>query len=470
MNMTAQPPAHGDATVPDPTPIAPSASAGPAGAFTQGSTLRHVLVMTGTGSVGLVAIFIVDFLNLFYISLLGEQELAAAIGYAGSLLFVVTSVSIGLTIGVTALVSRALGARDRATARRLAASGCVVMVVAMTLLAILVMAAIEPLVALLGATGRTAELAQRFLLMTLPSGPFLGLGMAFSGVLRSVGDARRAMWVTLAGGLVAAVADPILIFAFDLQLDGAAIATNLSRLALAVVGLHGVVRVHDLLAKPRLTAVVSDLPALSRIAGPAILTNVATPVANGYLTAALAPYGDAAVAAWAVIGRLIPVAFGAIFALSGSVGPIIGQNQGARLFDRVRQTLTDSLVAVTVYVLAVSLVLWLVQDGVVAVFVASGEAAELIRFYCRFVAVTFLFVGWLFVANACFNILGAPLYATAFNWGRATLGTIPFAMLGGALDGARGVLLGMGLGGALFGVVAVVVAYRIVDRLARPSP
>jgi hypothetical protein len=52
--------------------------------FVTGSTMRHVVVMTSTGSIGLMAIFLVDFLNLLYISLLGERELAAAIGYAGS--------------------------------------------------------------------------------------------------------------------------------------------------------------------------------------------------------------------------------------------------------------------------------------------------------------------------------------------------------------------------------------------------
>ena len=48
--------------------------------LTQGSIMRHVVVMTATGSIGLMAIFIVDFLNLFYISLLGEQERCAALG------------------------------------------------------------------------------------------------------------------------------------------------------------------------------------------------------------------------------------------------------------------------------------------------------------------------------------------------------------------------------------------------------
>ena len=54
--------------------------------FVTGSTLRHVISMTATGSIGLAAVFFVDVLNLFYISQLGEKQLAAAVGYAGTLL------------------------------------------------------------------------------------------------------------------------------------------------------------------------------------------------------------------------------------------------------------------------------------------------------------------------------------------------------------------------------------------------
>ena len=89
----------------------PSAGAGARGSsratFVEGSTMRHVVVMTVTGSVGLMAIFAVDFLNLVYISMLGEAELAAAIGYAGTVLFFTMSLSIGLNISATALTARA---------------------------------------------------------------------------------------------------------------------------------------------------------------------------------------------------------------------------------------------------------------------------------------------------------------------------------------------------------------------------
>lgn len=437
------------------------------GKFTQGSTLRHVLVMTATGVVGLMAIFVVDFLNLFYISLIGRQELTAAVGYASALFFFLTSIGIGFSIGIAALVSRALGARDRERARRLAASGTTIVAISMTLIGAAMMISLDPLLAWLGANGVTRDIAERFLLITLPSTPFLGLGMAYSSILRSVGDARRAMWVTLGGGIAAAALDPLFIFGFGLGIDGAAIATVLARVIFAIVGIMGAVGVHRLVARPRLNHVIADGHSLSTIALPAILTNVASPIANGYVTSALSSYGEPAIAAWTVIGRLSPLAFAGVFALSGAVGPIIGQNLGANQIHRVRSTLTNSLVLTGLYVLIVWLGLIAAEDVIVRYFSASDEAASLIRFYCNIVAGTFLFMGALFVANAAFNTMGAALIATFFNWGRATLGTIPFVILGGQMAGARGVMLGQGVGGVVFGIAAVAVAYWIIERKGR---
>ena len=83
--------------------------------------MRHVVVMTATGSIGLVAIFVVDLLSLLYISWLGEPALTAGVGLATIVLFFAISINVGLMIAVGALVSRALGAGDpaRAPARRL---------------------------------------------------------------------------------------------------------------------------------------------------------------------------------------------------------------------------------------------------------------------------------------------------------------------------------------------------------------
>jgi putative MATE family efflux protein len=438
-----------------------------AAVFTTGSTMRHVAVMSATGAIGLMAIFVVDLLSLLYVSWLGDVNITAGVGYATTVFFFSTSVNIGVAIAVGATVSRALGARDVAQARRLAASALTHTVVLSAIVTALLMLGIDHLLSLLGARGEARDVAHRFLVISMPSNVLMALGMAYSAVLRAVGDARRAMYVTLAGAIVTAFVDPLLIFGLRLGADGAAVTIVFSRLTFALVGFQGAVFVHRLVARPSLQAVVEDVRPVAGVAGPAILTNVATPVANAYMTAVLSPFGDSAVAANAIMSRLAPVAFGAVFALTGAVGPIFGQNLGARLYDRVRRTLTDSLIFSGAVILLAWLVLALAQDGIVALFAAQGETAMLVRFFCTVLAGTWLFHGALFVANAAFNNVGAPLAATGFNWGKATLGTIPLAWAGARIGGPEGALLGQGAGAILFGVAAVWMAYRIVGQMAK---
>ncbi|MDQ0510969.1 MATE family efflux transporter [Ancylobacter amanitiformis] len=438
--------------------------------FVEGSTLRHVAVMTATGSIGLVAVFLVDLLNLFYISLLGEEELAAAIGYAGTVMFFTTSVAIGVMIAGSALVSRAVGGGAPEDGRRLSTSSFVYMALVTTLLAAVMLPLVSPLLTLLGASGRTQELARDFLFIVLPSTPLLGIGMAASGTLRAVGDARRAMWVTLSGGLATAVLDPLLILGLGFGVEGAAIASVIARVVMAAYGLYAVVRVHKLASVPSVAHFLRDVAPLSAIAVPAILTNIATPVGNAYITHALAAHGDAAVAAWAVIGRVIPVAFGPIFALTGAIGPVIGQNVGAQRYDRVRQTVRDSLKLILVYVALVWLLLALARQPLASVFGLSAEGVGLVEFFCLYAAGSFVFIGTLFVANAAFNNLGAPLLSTLFNWGRATLGTVPFVWAGGHWFGATGVLAGQAVGSVAFGIAALICAFAVVGRLHAGLP
>ncbi len=433
--------------------------------------MRHVAVMTATGAVGLMAIFVVDLLSLLYVSRLGDQSLKAAVGYASQVLFLAVAVNIGLTIAVAATVSRALGAGDRPAARRLAASGLAISGLVATAMALgLVFFRGQILEHGLHAQGRAGEIAYRFLAITLPANVPLALGMGLAAVLRATGDARRAMYVTLAGGAVTALTDPLLIFGFGLGVYGAAWATVISRLVFLGVGSYGAIGVHDLVGRPGWRALRRDLRPILSIGLPAVLTNLATPAAAIYITRVISDFGEAGVAAVATTDRLIPVAFGAIFALTASIGPILGQNLGAKLIYRVRRALTDSFLLSVGYVLVAWAVLFVASPAINWAFDAHGDNARLVTFFCSYGVSAWLFMACLFVANTAFNNLGFPLLATLFNWGRATLGTIPFvavgANLGGPEHGVEGAMLGAAAGAAVFGVGAVYAAYRVTARLA----
>jgi putative MATE family efflux protein len=437
--------------------------------FVSGSTLRHVAVMTSTTSVGLIAIFVVDFLSLLYVSRLGRPEATAGVGYATIVLYLMISFNVGLMIAVTALTARALGAGDREGAQRMAGSTLTVMAIAGLALSIVMLPLLPWLLPKLGAHGESLAVATSFLWITLPSNALMALGMGLSGVLRAVGDARRAMYVTLAGGIVTAALDPLLIFGLGLGPDGAAWATVFSRVVFLAVGFHGALRVHRMITRPTLAALRRDVRPTFAIAAPAILTNLANPIANACFFGIIARFGDQVIAASAIIDRLVPVAFGVLFALSGAVGPILAQNWGAQRYDRMRQALTDSVSFAAVYVAVAGLLLALLRHQISALFGTSGETAELVAFFGLIAGPMWLFVGALFVANSAFNNLGMPFYSTLFSWGRATLGTVPLAWLGAQYAGPKGALAGAALGAVLFGIAALVTAYRGIARLERSA-
>jgi putative MATE family efflux protein len=432
--------------------------------FTEGSIMRHVLTMTSTGAIGLVAIFLVDVVNLFYISLLGQQELAAALGYASTIMFFTVSVSIGFTIAATAITARAIGAGDDAAARRRAGTSLVYMLVLSVLIVVMVLPVLPYLLDLLGANGETKQIALTFMQIAIPSFPILGLGMCLSGLLRARGDAKRAMYVTLSVGGAALVLDPFFIFWLDLGINGAAIAIIFVRIFMLCVGLYFAIRVHNLIGMPKFSSLKNNLKTFMVIGVPAVLTQIATPVGNAYVTASIAEFGDDAVAGWAIVGRLMPLAFAAVFALSGAVGPILSQNYGAQKFGRVTRTMWDSLLFGLVYCVGIWILLALTWPFIAQAFNAQEDAEKLVRFFCLFVAGSFIFNGALFVANAAFNNLGFAIYSTFFNWGRATLGIIPFVYIGKAW-GPEGVLAGWGLGGIVFGVLSVIVCFRELKKL-----
>lgn len=432
--------------------------------FLEGNLLRHISIMSASASIGLVSVFLVDFADLLFISMLGEQELAAAVGFAGTVLFFTFSVSIGMTIATSALVAQRLGQGVADEARKIATSVLLFGIVITSILAVLCWIYAPVLLRLIGAKGYTLDLAVGYFRIVVTVMPIGAIGMMATGILRAHGDARRAMTVTLTAGAVNAILDPILIFGFGLGLDGAAYASVAARFATMLTALYPIFRHYGGFAKIDAARFKTDLKPIVAIAAPAMLTNVATPFGNGFVTRAVSEFGDPAVAAMAVAGRLTPLAFCVIFALSGAVGPIIGQNFGAKQFDRVRGTLIKSVQFTAAYVVLIWMALVLGNSAISASFNLSEEGARIIFWFAVAVAPLFIFNGTLFVSNAAFNNLRRPLFSTFLNWGKNTIGVVPFIYIGAELGDAPGVLIGQALGGVLFGILGFWLAYRLVGR------
>lgn len=436
--------------------------------FLTGNLFRHITTMSLTASLGLMAIFVVDLVDMIFISMLGKAELAAAVGYAGAILFFTSSFGIGMAIAAGALVARALGEGNEHLATQRATNTLLAGVIAGAIFAALVWFNIEPLAQLMGASGQTLDLASQYLRIIIPSLPILLVGMAGGAVLRAHGAARLSMMATMIGGVVNAVLDPIFIFALEMELQGAAWASVCARIAIGVAALVPIFRHYGGLHMPSLPAFRADLAPIFSLAFPAILTQLATPIGQAYVTRSMAEFGEDAVSGMAIVARITPVAFGTIFALSGAIGPIIGQNAGAGMPDRVRQAFRGGLLFTAIVTLVMTLLLLLLRSPIADLFSADGLARDLVFLFCGPLALFYFFNGVIFVGNAAFNNLGHPYYSTWVNWGRHTLGTIPFVIFFASWMGAAGVLVGQAVGGAVFALITLLLTRRVLAGVAGP--
>ncbi len=139
--------------------------------------------------------------------------------------------------------------------------------------------------------------------------------------------------------------------------------------------------------------------------------------------------------------------------------------------DRVRTAFRSALLFTAIYVVGAALILFFLRGPIAALFQATDEATVLIYLFCGPLALAYFFNGSLFVANAAFNNMSHPFYSTWLNWGRHTLGTIPFVIVGASWFGASGVLIGQAVGGVIFGLLAWGMAERLIatNTLKKPD-
>ena len=431
--------------------------------FLEGNLMRHIVVMASSSAVGLVSIFLVDLIDLYFISLLGRKELAAAVGFAGTLLFIAIAINIGFMIATSALAARRIGEGDPDGAKRIATNTAVLGIAIGLFVSIMYFAFAPQFAGFIGAEGETRDLAARYMRIIAPTMSLSVISMIATGLLRAHGDARRAMVATLSAGIVNAVLDPILIFGVGLGLDGAAIASACARIAMFITAVYPIFKHYGGVARFELSAFRKDLRPILGIASPAILTNIATPIGGVIVTRSIAMFGDGAVAGYAVVGRVLPLFFCVLFSLSGAIGPIMGQNFGAQQYRRVKETFTKSLQFAAIYTAIASILLVWLNGWISAAFNLDETGAAIVYWFALLGAPLFFFNGALFAGNASFNNLNRPFWSTMLNWGRNTIGIAPFVWYGAKWGGAPGVVVGQAVGGIAFAVIAVWLVYRLVD-------
>ncbi len=462
---------------PDRPASRPGAGDAAEGVYTTGSVGRHLLRMAAPASTALLFIFLVDVVTLFYISLLQDERLIAAVGLARFIEYFVLAIGLAFASAATVLVSQALGAGDKELAVRRATS-CLVITVAVLCAAVgavqifrgaALASFVEP--------GAVFDAADLYLEIALYSVPLAAVSMAAGAILRGAGDVPRSVAVTVSGSLAALLVNPALIFWAGLGVEGAAWALLADRTISAALGIWFVVRVYRLLKPPDIAEAVRDARTVLAIAGPAALSELAPPTIWLLATAWVAAFGDSALAAWAVIARITLLAGCGILGLTVALNPVLGQNYGAGEAGRTAASLRNAMTFSICYVIAAWALFASTSGAISRMFDLTPEASGIVRIYALYGFGAIVLASMSTLCRPVFYHFGRSFWTTALDWLANALTLFALILLVGLPDGER-VAFALGasaavctvlIGRAIAGAFSLGLAWYLVAGVGPPE-
>ena len=417
--------------------------------LTTGPVAGHLRKQAVPMGVGLLAIFSFEAVDLFFISRLGIEALAAA-SFALPVIWLLASIGIGFETGVSSCVSRAVGRADRQGARRLTTDGLVLGVLAASGISLVGLLTIEPLFAALGASGRVLELVGEYMgvwYFVEPVATALWISLAS---VRARGNTLLAGRVITAAALVNAILDPIFIFgwlglpAFGIR--GAAIASLIANLLLLAFTLVHLTRRLGVMASPLVP--VRELGASARrileIGIPAAISDSVAPIAHLIAVAMAAVFGVNAVAGFGIAMRIEGIALIPFLALAMVSSPFFGQNLGAGQYPRLEEARRVALRFCLGFGVLLAICLSLAAFPLASLFTDSAAVRQVTVEFLWIVSLSYGAYGLAMVAIDSLNGLGQPIPATTLSIAAIAI-FLPLALTGRELLGLHG----------LFGAIAV---------------
>ncbi|MAG20091.1 hypothetical protein CL618_01520 [archaeon] len=413
--------------------------------FTKGDILKHivkaawpiVLAMFFQTSFGLV--------DLFFVSRISDVAIAA-ISMAFPVMFFLIALSSGVSIGTTSFISRLWGKKNYKKAGKVASNSLISGSVVGILLSIFGYFLSNRIFSFMGAEGELLIAVVGYAKIIFLGLIFMFILWVLNGIFRGMGEMITSMKIMSYSAVLNLLLDPLFIFVLDLGLEGAAIASVLSRLIGVLIGFYYISKEEHIKLKFKEWNYKINKE-IFRVGLPASLANVSNSIGFFVLTMFVARFGVEAVAGFGVGARIDSFVFLPLIGIGGAVMSIVGQNVGVKNLERVKETVkVGNRISLGVVLLLMLLILPFSRK-IIGLFSLSVDVVNIGMLYLVLALIGDLFFLMIVNYSSAFEGAGLPLPAFVMGFLRSIVLLIPLSYIGGFVLGKG--LLGIWIGGLI---------------------
>ena len=434
--------------------------------MTESPVRQLVMKMAVPTIISMMVTALYNIIDAFFVGHI-STEATAGVGVSFAYMTFINAIGFFFGHGSGNYISTALGAKKYGDAEKMAATGFFSSMGMGTIAAVVGMFFLSPLSRMMGATPDIVPYSNDYLLFILIGTPFMMSSLTLNNQLRLQGNARYAMVGIATGAVLNIILDALLIYGFDMGVMGASLATCISQMVgwfVLLLGTEKSGNVHIRFRNftPTLRSYIDifngGLPSLCRH----VFVCISTIMLNRYAAFYAAPGTEAsAIAAFAIVSRVMMFAFSIILGIGQGFQPVCGFNHGAGLHERVRKSFIFTTQLATIILIVISIAFAIFAPDIVSLF--RSEDAELVRIgsrVLRWQCLSFPLIGVSTVTNMMYQTTRKTLVATLLSMGRQGIFFIPTIMILPLFIGFQGVEMTQAVADALTFLLALPFAIK----------
>lgn len=427
--------------------------------LTSGKVEPLLLKLTIPMIFGMVGMVIFNLVDTYFVGKLGTNQLAA-LTFTFPVVLIINSLALGLGIGSSSVISKAVGEGDNHKVQRLATDSLILSILLVMVFITIGLLTIEPVFKLLGVNSEIMPFVKEYMRIWYFGVVFVVVPMVGNNAIRALGDTKTPGIIMMISAGINVILDPILIFGVgpfpELGIGGAAIATVIARALTFLAAVYVLVIREKIVTfkKAKINEVVNSWKQILFIGLPNALTRMVIPIAAGVITSLIASYGIKAVAGFGVATRIEFFALALVRALSSVMGPFVGQNWGAREFERVRRSIKFSEKFSIISNLLLFVILAIFAERIGWIFNKDAEVIKNVSVYLRIVPIGYGLQGIILISTSVLNVFKKPMHAVLLSITQMFIIYLPLAFLGSKLFGIPGIFVALAVSNLITGITA----------------
>ena len=290
----------------------------------------------------------------------------------------VNAIVIGFAIGINARVAFYLGAKEEKLADESASVGLLLNLIHGLVLALLCSAIMPSFLRMFTGDTQVIALACTYSTRVFAFAPVIGLELAYEKIFQAVGRMKVSMICMMLGCVTNIILDPVFIFAFDMGVQGAALATVISQFTSAILCL-----IHLMRTKEEYQLHISKIRFDGRVLGeiirngvPSGFQNSVISIANVFVQTNINAFGKMAMAGCGSYAKIEGFAFLPVTCFTMALTTFVSQNLGAKQYDRAKKGARFGILCSIIIAELIGAVIYTAAPTLIAAFNSDPEVVH----------------------------------------------------------------------------------------------